>query len=105
MANDPYRGDNTTGFQSPAQDFIEPVIDLAHILDLRRPSYYPVRVKGDGLREQGIHAGDVLIANAAAEPQSKVCIAFLNKEVILVILGQKQGVWVVEPGQGLSHTH
>ena len=32
-----YRGVETTGFQSPAQDHIEPVIDLAAMLDLRRP--------------------------------------------------------------------
>jgi len=32
-----YKGDETTGFQSPAQDYIEPVIDLAAILDLRPP--------------------------------------------------------------------
>ncbi len=32
-----YQGDDTTGFQSPAQDYIEPVINLADILDLRRP--------------------------------------------------------------------
>lgn len=32
-----YKGGNTTGFHSPAQDYIEGVLDLAAILDLRRP--------------------------------------------------------------------
>lgn len=41
-----YAGDDTTGFQSPAQDHIEPVIDLPALLDLRRPQIYPVRVIG-----------------------------------------------------------
>ena len=36
-----YSGDETTGFQSPAQDHIEGVIDLAARLDLRRPNIYP----------------------------------------------------------------
>ena len=49
-----YKGDETTGFQSPAQDYIEPVIDLAAVLDLRRPGRYPVRVVGQALRERGI---------------------------------------------------
>ena len=65
-----YRGDQTTGFQSPAQDYVEGVVDLAGMLDLRRPNRYPVRVKGQALRERGIHHGDILIADAAAEPRS-----------------------------------
>jgi DNA polymerase V len=39
----PYQGDETTGFQSPAQDYVEPVLDLPRLLDLRRPGLYPVR--------------------------------------------------------------
>jgi hypothetical protein len=50
----PYQGDETTGFQSPAQDYIEPVVDLARLLDLRRPGLYPVRVIGNELRARGI---------------------------------------------------
>ncbi len=59
-----YQGDETTGFQSPAQDYVEPVIDLAAILSLREPGIYPVRVVGQELRGRGIHAGDILIAVA-----------------------------------------
>ena len=66
-----YKGDDTTGFQSPAQDYVEPVIDLAQLLDLRRPGLYPVRVVGHDLRARGIHHGDILIANAAAEPERR----------------------------------
>lgn len=40
------QGGETTGFQSPAGDYVEPVIDLAEHLDLRRPGRYPVRVVG-----------------------------------------------------------
>ena len=89
-----YKGDETTGFQSPAQDHIEPVIDLAAILDLRRPGRYPVRVVGQALRERGILHGDVLIANAAADPKAgQVCIAIVNNEVIVATLGFRDGEW------------
>jgi hypothetical protein len=37
----PYDGGNTTGFPSPATIYLEAVIDLAEILDLRKPSRYP----------------------------------------------------------------
>jgi len=96
-----YQGDDTTGFQSPAQDYIEPVIDLARLLDLRRPGLYPVRVVGHELRARGIHHGDILIANAAAEPVAgKVCVAFLHGEVILATLTRDEGTWWLAPSAG-----
>lgn len=96
-----YQGDDTTGFQSPAQDYVEPVVDLAALLDLRRPGLYPVRVHGHELRSRGIHAGDILIANAAAEPVSgKVCVAFLQGEVMLATLTLKDEAWWLRPSSG-----
>lgn len=98
-----YRGDETTGFQSPAQDYVEPVIDLAAILSLRVPGIYPVRVVGQELRGRGIHAGDILIANAAADPvPGKVCVAILHGEVILATLTRKDGSWWLTPSVGES---
>ncbi len=95
-----YQGDKTTGFQSPAQDYVEPVIDLAIRLDLRRPGIYPVRVIGQTLSERGIRHGDVLIANAAAQPQAgKVCVAFVNADIILATLMQKDGGWWLRPSK------
>ncbi len=70
-----YKGDDTTGFQSPAQDRIEGVVDLAALLDLPRPGRYPVRAKGQALAARGIHDGDILVADAAAEPRASVVCA------------------------------
>ncbi|MFS0735597.1 S24 family peptidase [Sphingomonas sp. 1P06PA] len=96
-----YQGDDTTGFQSPAQDYIEPVINMADILDLRRPGIYPVRVIGQELRSRGIHAGDILIANAAAEPVAgKVCVALLHGEFILATLVRDGESWWLRPSSG-----
>lgn len=52
-----YRGDSTTGFQSPAQDFIEGVVDLPALLDLRRPGRYPVMRGRGGSRDTLIRNG------------------------------------------------
>ena len=93
-----YQGDDTTGFQSPAQEYIEPVINIAEILDLRRPGIYPVRVVGQELRARGIHAGDILIANADLEPVAgKVCVALLHGEFILATLLRDRDVWWLRP--------
>ncbi|MEN5364703.1 LexA family protein [Brevundimonas intermedia] len=93
-----YRGDETTGFQSPAQDHVESVPDLADLLELRRPQRYAVRVKGEGLRKRGIHGGDILVVNTDAAPASgKVCVAFLHGDVVLAVLTEKDGQWWLEP--------
>ncbi len=100
-----YQGDETTGFQSPAQDYIEGVLDLAAILDLRRPGRYPVRVKGRALAARGIHDGDILIADAAAEPHpGKVCVAMVGGDVILATLTRRDGLWLLAPSSGLLVT-
>jgi DNA polymerase V len=96
-----YNGDDTTGFQSPAQDYIEGVVDLTAILDLRRPGRYPVRVKGQALAARGIHDGDILVADAAAEPRAGVvCVAMVGGDVILATLSKRADVWVLKPSSG-----
>jgi SOS-response transcriptional repressor LexA len=96
-----YQGAETTGFQSPAQDHIEHVLDLPDILDLRRPGMYPVRVIGQAFRDRGIHHGDILIANAAADPApGMVVIAFVNGMVLLATLKRKGEEWLLLPAKG-----
>ncbi len=93
-----YNGGNTTGFVSPAGDALEGPIDLSAVLDLRRPSRYPVRVWGEALRERGIHPGDILIADAAAAPATgKVCVAFVHGEVLVATLAFRRGAWWLYP--------
>ncbi len=93
-----YDGGNTTGFVSPAGDALEGPIDLSAVLDLRRPSRYPVRVWGEALRERGIHPGDVLIADAAEAPRSgRVCVAFVHGEVLVATLAFRRGEWWLRP--------
>lgn len=93
-----YKGDSTTGFQSPATDYIEGVPDLAELLELRRPQRFAVRVRGEGLRARGIYGGDILVVNSDAEPVSgKVCVAFVLGDVVLAILSERDGEWWLEP--------
>jgi len=100
-----YLGDNTTGFQSPAQDYVEDVIDLAAMLDLRRPGRYPVRVTGQALASRGIRDGDILVADAAAEPKpGKVCVAMVGGDVILATLTKRDEEWVLVPSSGIIIT-
>jgi SOS-response transcriptional repressors (RecA-mediated autopeptidases) len=95
-----YDGGNTTGFASPAADSLEGPIDLADILDLRRPNRYPVRVSGEALIERGILPGDILIADAAAPPaHGKVAIVMVHGEVLVAQLAYRAGEWWLRPGR------
>jgi DNA polymerase V len=97
-----YRGDETTGFQSPAQDFVEEVVDLAALLDLSKPGIYPVRVLGRALKERGIDDGDILVTDAAAEPvPGQVCIAMIGGDVIIATLDRRDGAWLLTSSAGL----
>ncbi|MEZ6030319.1 MAG: S24 family peptidase [Hyphomonadaceae bacterium] len=96
-----YKGDNTTGFQSPAQDYIESVVDLADVLDLRRPGRYPVRVKGQALETRGIRDGDILVTDATTEPRpGVVCVAMIGGDVILATLAKRKGDWMLVLSSG-----
>lgn len=96
-----YQGDETTGFQSPAQDHVEGVVDLAAMLELRRPGRYPVRVHGEGLVSRGIFDGDILVADAAAPPaHNGVCIAIVGADVVVATLTRADDGWTLTTGQG-----
>lgn len=91
-----YQGDDTTGFQSPAQDYVETALDLGQVLDLRRPGRYPVQFAGLSLRRRGIEAGDILITDAAVDPvDGAVCVVFLHGERVLAELMRGEGRWWV----------
>lgn len=91
----------TTGFASPAGQYLEAVLDLAEILDLRRPSRYPVRVMGGSYPAQGIAERDILVVDAAADraPES-VAVVMSAGEVYLAVLKRRGPSWAVVRADG-----
>ncbi|MDE8344522.1 MAG: hypothetical protein POG24_11980 [Acidocella sp.] len=56
------------------------------MLDMRRPSRYPVRVAGDALTTRGILHGDILIADAATPPiAGRIAIVMLAGDVLVAL--------------------
>jgi DNA polymerase V len=95
-----YNGGNTTGFVSPAGDSLECRVDLGEILDLARPSRYPVRVSGNALASRGILSGDILIADAAFPPaHGKVAVVMLQGSVLVGQLAYRGGQWWLQSGR------
>lgn len=94
-----YAGDRTTGFASPAADAVEGPIDLSEVLDLRRPSRYPVRVRGLTFVARGILDGDILIADTAGQKVSgQLVIASAAGQVILAELRVRSSRWWLVSG-------
>jgi DNA polymerase V len=95
-----YDGGNTTGFVSPASGSIEAPIDLAEILDLRRPSRYPVLVEGDALVARGVQSGDILVVDTDTRPtHGSMAIVMIHGSVIAGQLAYRHGFWWLESGR------
>lgn len=96
-----YKGDETTGFASPAGDYIEEAADLVKLLDTRRPSRYALRVGGMALQARGIVDGDILVIDTALDPTpGKVCLVFDNGERLLAELRRRGEDWIVRFASG-----
>jgi DNA polymerase V len=58
-------------------------------------------VRGQALAARGIRDGDILVADAAAEPRpGGVCVAMVGGDVILAPLARRDALWVLEPSSG-----
>jgi len=67
------------GFPSPADDHLERGIDLNEELIRNPAATFLVRVKGDSMRDAGIHAGDVLIVDKSLAPTDrKIVVAMID---------------------------
>ena len=96
-----YQGDDTTGFQSPAQDYVEPAVDLHALLNLRLPTRFALRVIGQTLAERGIRQGDILVVDTATPPCcGQAVIATIGGENLLCRLRQVGAGWVLRPSRG-----
>lgn len=70
------------GFPSPADDFIDKRLDLNEHLIAHPAATFFVRAVGDSMLGAGIHDGDLLIVDRAAEACSgKVVIAAVHGEL------------------------
>lgn len=69
------------GFPSPADDFLEPSLNL-HELVIKHPAAtFFVKVVGDSMQGAGIHSGDILVVDRSLEPHDgKIVVAVINGE-------------------------
>jgi len=87
----------STGFPSPADDFIELTIDLNKHLIKHKDSTFFAKVKGHSMKDAGIYDGDLLIIDKSLEPQDgKIAICQIDGEfTVKRIKKEKDIVWLV----------
>ena len=61
-------GSVVAGFPSPAEQYLEPPLDLNELLVKRPAATYFVRVQGDSLSGAGISDGDLLVVDRSLRP-------------------------------------
>ena len=90
-------GGISAGFPSPADDFIDSSIDLNKELIKNPSSTFFGKVKGDSMKDAGIHNGDLLIIDKSINPQDgKIAVCFIDGEfTIKKIKLEKDCCWLI----------
>ena len=91
----------SAGFPSPADDFLDINIDLnKHLIKNPSTTFYG-RVKGDSIKDAGIHDGDLLIIDKSLEPtNNKIAVCFIDGEfTVKRIRIEKNCVWLIAENQ------
>ena len=116
-------GSVVAGFPSPAEQYLEPPLDLNEFLVKHPAATYFVRVEGDSMIGAGINEGDLLVVDRSLRPASgDVIIACVdgdftvktlriknekagmrNREIILQPANPKYSDIVLKPGQTLDY--
>lgn len=69
------------GFPSPADDHLERSIDLNEELIRNPAATFLVRVKGESMRDAGIHSGDILVVDRSVTPADRqIVVAMIDGE-------------------------
>ncbi len=84
------------GFPSPADDFIEEMIDLNQVLISNPTATFLWRVVGDCMIDVKIFPGDVVIVDRSVQPKHRaIVLAVIDGEPTLKRLNRRGGVMIL----------
>jgi DNA polymerase V len=90
------------GFPSPADDYIENVLDLNELVIRHPQATFFVRVTGDSMKNAGIFDGDTLVVDRSVVPtHNTIVIAMLQGEFTVKRLYQKGDTLYLLPANPL----
>ena len=89
-------GSVVAGFPSPAEQYLEPPLDLNELLVKRPAATYFVRVQGDSMIGAGISDDDLLVVDRSLRPaDGDVIIASVDDEfTVKTYRHDADGVWL-----------
>jgi DNA polymerase V len=80
------------GFPSPADDYVEDLLDLERLLIRHPAATFYLRVAGDSMTGAAILSGDLLVVDRAIEPShGRIVVAALNGELTVKRLHRQAG--------------
>lgn len=87
----------SAGFPSPADDFLDLNIDLNRLIVKNPSTTFYGKVRGETMRDAGIHDGDLLVIDKSLEPRDgKIAVCFVDGEfTVKRIKIEKDVVWLV----------
>ncbi len=87
----------SAGFPSPAGDFLDAAIDLNKEFVQNPSSTFYGRVKGNSMKDAGIHDGDLLIIDKSLETRDgKIAVCFIDGEfTVKRIKVEKDYCWLM----------
>lgn len=88
----------SAGFPSPADDFLEPPLDLNRTLVRNPASTFFARVVGDSMKDDCIIDCDLLIVDKSLQPRDGcVAVCFLDGEFTLKRVRMEEGKIILMP--------
>jgi DNA polymerase V len=91
-------GSVVAGFPSPAEQYLEPPLDLNELLVKRPAATYFVRVEGDSMIGAGIHEGDLLVVDRSLHPANgDIIIASIDGDFTVKTYRKDKGGIRLEP--------
>ena len=91
-------GTVVAGFPSPAEQYLEPPLDLNELLVKRPAATFFVRVSGDSMVGAGIQNNDILVVDRSLRPASgDVIIASVDGEFTVKTYRRDRNVVRLEP--------
>ena len=94
-------GSVVAGFPSPAEQYLEPPLDLNELLVKRPAATFFVKVVGDSMIGEGIREGDLLVVDRSLPPvDGDIIIAAVDGEFTvktLRVVGNRGARYALEP--------
>ena len=98
-------GSVVAGFPSPAEQYLEPPLDLNELMVKRPAATYFVRVEGDSMVGAGIRGGDLLVVDRSLRPaDGDVIIASVDGEFTVKTYRRDQDGVRLEPANPAYQT-